>query len=54
MGPAGYDFFTPVGFSLKPGEMILILRHKGQDRGRLGAQMLSEKRPQIQIPPSAQ
>lgn len=24
MGSAGYDFFTPVGFSLKPGEMILI------------------------------
>ncbi len=54
-GSAGYDFFSPADFTIKPGETIKIPTGicVEMDRG-MGAEMLSKKRPGIQIPSAAE
>ena len=54
-GSAGYDFFAPYPITLAPGETVKNPdRHPCLDGGGMGAEMLSEKRPWVQVPPSAQ
>ena len=44
-GSAGYDFFSPLDFELKPGETIKIPTwNPGWNGVRLGAEDLSQKR----------
>lgn len=44
-GSAGYDFFAPAAFTLKPGQMTKILTGDPRtDRRWLGVKALSEKR----------
>ena len=54
-GSAGYDFFAPAEFTLKPGETVKIPTGiRGRNAAGMGAEMLSEKRTWVQIPSSAQ
>ena len=45
-GSAGYDFFAPRAFVIKPGETIKnSYRYPGGDRRGLGADLISKEQP---------
>ena len=48
-GSAGYDFFSPADFTIKPGETIKIRPGSVWRWIRVGAEMLSKKRSDLNL-----